>query len=477
MAALAEQCGNHPLALRIAAERLGATSAGRVAEAVDRLSDRQARLDALSVGGDETSAIRAVFMWSYDALDADHKRLFRFLGLHEGPDVDVSAAAALGGLTTERCARLLAGLLGAHLVEETARGRFRLHDLLYLLARDRAESEDTSAGRLAATAAERSWYLHSACAARVALNPHLPPMEPPAPLTAVPPAAFSGRAAALSWYQVEQANLIAASAIAAEHQDLQVAWQLPTAMYAYFELSKSYDHWISTHRTAITSARLLGDLDAQGRVLCNLGNAYRPLGQFDEAATCYREALGLFTDVGYRQGQAKVLGNLASVYGESGRLEQAASTGEAAISLFRELGDQHGEALSLANLGQAQARIGRYDDATTCQQRAIELFSRLGDMHGQARARCNLGVIERALSRLDAAASLLSAAMADFVELGDRYEEATVLVHLADVHAAGGEPAEETRCLTRARDIFRDIGNSMQQRDLERRLAGRVADQ
>jgi hypothetical protein len=53
-------------------------------------------LDALA-GGDATSDARAVFSWSYHHLSPQAARLFRFLGLHPGPDIDLAAAASLVG--------------------------------------------------------------------------------------------------------------------------------------------------------------------------------------------------------------------------------------------------------------------------------------------------------------------------------------------------------------------------------------------
>ena len=66
----------------------------------------------LDAGGDPRSAVRAVFSWSYRHLDADAARVFRLLGLHPGPDLDLYAAAALTGATVSEAGRLLDGWPG-----------------------------------------------------------------------------------------------------------------------------------------------------------------------------------------------------------------------------------------------------------------------------------------------------------------------------------------------------------------------------
>jgi tetratricopeptide (TPR) repeat protein len=471
VAALAELCGCHPLALCIAAERVTATREGSIACAVARLTDQVHRLDALATGDDDTSAVRAVFTWSYDALDPERQQLFRVLGLHEGPDICMPAAAALAGCPVERCGQLVAGLLSAHLLEERTEGRFRMHDLLALFARDRALADDPEPDRLGAISRVGSWYLYSACAARAVLNPHMPPMHPPAAATAVPPMAFTSHVQALAWCEMERANLVAMTATAAGHGDLHVAWQLPIALAPYLDLRKQYSDWITTLRIAARAARRLADGEAEGRVLCNLGCAYMPLGRFDEAIACFTQALTLFRAVDYRQGQAMVLGNLASTYNNAGEQDQAAAHHEAAIAVFSELGDRYGEALTLANLGRVHVAAGRYAEAMRCEQRAMELFGELGYRHGLARACSNLGAIEGKLGRLEAAISLLTRAAAEFTELGDRYEEAATLALAADAHAGRGDTAAARCCLQRAHDLYREICDTRKQHATAMRLS------
>jgi hypothetical protein len=72
-----------------------------VAEVVADSADDHARLDALSQGIDQRTAVRAVFDYSYQRLTADQAQLFRRLGLHPDPEISVHAAwAAAPGRTS-----------------------------------------------------------------------------------------------------------------------------------------------------------------------------------------------------------------------------------------------------------------------------------------------------------------------------------------------------------------------------------------
>ncbi len=64
-AELAGQCARLPLALRVAAELAAATPDSRLAELAGELAGEQRRLDLFDAGGDERTAVRGVFSWSY----------------------------------------------------------------------------------------------------------------------------------------------------------------------------------------------------------------------------------------------------------------------------------------------------------------------------------------------------------------------------------------------------------------------------
>jgi len=160
-AALAVQCSRLPLALRVAAELAAARPAVPLAGLVSELDDQQRRLDLLDADQDPRTAVRAVFSWSYQHLDAGAARAFRLAGLHPGPDLDPYAAAALTGTTLHQAGRLLDQLARAHLIQPAGPGRHGLHDLLRAYARELAADQDTAAERQAALTRLFDHYLYS----------------------------------------------------------------------------------------------------------------------------------------------------------------------------------------------------------------------------------------------------------------------------------------------------------------------------
>src|SRR5262249_40535474 len=87
-------CGYLPLAIGMLARQLRhhpTWTPGELAAGLAVAGDRLALMRA------ETLSAPAAFGLSSAALTAAQQRLFRRLGLHRGPDIDASAAAALDG--------------------------------------------------------------------------------------------------------------------------------------------------------------------------------------------------------------------------------------------------------------------------------------------------------------------------------------------------------------------------------------------
>jgi len=136
-----EACARLPLALSIAVGRAVGRPKRPLAELAAELRDARGRLDALEAD-DAATDVRAVLSWSYDQLSPAAARMFRMLGLHPGPDVSLSAAASLAGVSRAEAGTALRELTRTHMAAEHLPGRFTFHDLLRVYAADQGERID-----------------------------------------------------------------------------------------------------------------------------------------------------------------------------------------------------------------------------------------------------------------------------------------------------------------------------------------------
>ena len=198
------------------------------------------RLDLLATADeeDEATALRAVFSSSCQALSSETARGFRLLGLHTGPDISTPAVAALTDTTPAQARRLLETLVSTHLIEQTGRDRYRFHDLLRVYAAECAKAEETDHDRAAAVRRVLIWYLHTGDAADRVINPHRRRVSLDNPGVTCAPLEFATYDQALGWCEAERANLVAAIRQAAETDEHVIAWQLPLALWGFFNLRK-----------------------------------------------------------------------------------------------------------------------------------------------------------------------------------------------------------------------------------------------
>jgi uncharacterized membrane protein YgcG len=152
-ARVAALCGCHPIVLALAARRLASHPQWTMTDMVSRVDAEARRLPSLPLG----PGVHAVFMLSYHALPAPHRRIFRLLGLHPDAEMETGSVAALAGVSTRDAAAGLTALAGESLLERLPSGRYRMHPLLRAYARDRAEADETVRERTAADQRMRLW--------------------------------------------------------------------------------------------------------------------------------------------------------------------------------------------------------------------------------------------------------------------------------------------------------------------------------
>jgi DNA-binding SARP family transcriptional activator/Tfp pilus assembly protein PilF len=437
-AALAYQCSRLPLALRVAAELVAARAAAPLADLAGELADQQRCLNLLDAGGDQRTAVRAVFSWSCRHLDAYTARAFRLLGLHPGPDLDPYGAAALTNATVERAAHMLDVLARAHLIRTAGPGRYGMHDLLRAYARELAAKQDGEEERRAALTRLFDRYLHTAAAAMDTLfpaerhrRPGVPSQSTPAPPVADPDAAWA-------WLDTERAGLVAACAHTAAHGWTAYATRLAAILFRYLDTGGHYLDAVTLYTHALNAAHCSGDRAAEATALTNLGLVDLRQGRCQQATDHLQQALAMHGETGDRTGEARTLTNLGNLYFQQGRYRQATDHYRQALAMHGETGDRTGEARTLTNLGAVDARQGRYRQAISHHQRSLALFRETGDRVGEARVLENLGNLDFRQGRYQQATGHLQLALALAREASDRIGEAHAVVSLGLVDLRQG---------------------------------------
>jgi transcriptional regulator with XRE-family HTH domain len=155
---LAGLCEGLPLALRIIGNRLLSRPGWDAAELAARLADEERRLDQFTAGDLQ---VASAFATSYEQLADSARRMFRRLAAVPGRDFDATLAAVAGAVPAGDTWDALDELVDLGLLQDSAAGRYRFHDLVRFFARARLD-EESQAEREALTGRVTSWLLRMA---------------------------------------------------------------------------------------------------------------------------------------------------------------------------------------------------------------------------------------------------------------------------------------------------------------------------
>ncbi|MDX2679415.1 BTAD domain-containing putative transcriptional regulator [Streptomyces sp. NY05-11A] len=428
VADLAHACGHLPLALRISAANLDHTPWRTLRDQADELREGD-RLTALSVTGDQTTAVRTAFSLSYHALDAPVRRVFRLLALLPGPETGLQAAAVVTGTTTEDAARLVERLTAAHLLREHRPGRYRFHDLVALYAAERLRLEESDTSRRSASDALYTWLLAAVDRCALLLYPgmkqRLPGDEDAARSDAALPE-ITDAAAAMRWLDAELPNLAAAVHRAAA-EGHPAAWLLANALRGYAWIRKHTVDWTALGQAALAAACAAGEPLAEAAMHHLLGHAHVQQGHVGTAITHFERLLALAEADGWLEGAAIAHTNLSMVTRLSGRLRRSAEHLERAAELDQRGGLSDGHPIVLGNLAHVLRDLGRLSESLDCLVRAERLPAALDNQHNRIRRLADLGRTRHLLGDTAEAARHLQAALVMARECGDLGGEAYVL--------------------------------------------------
>ncbi|PRY59829.1 helix-turn-helix domain-containing protein [Glycomyces artemisiae] len=399
---IADLCTGLPLALAITGARAAAAPGLTLSAVADELE--RSRLDALAVDEDSVD-LRAVFSWSYRALDPEAARLFRLLSLIPGPDFEPDAAAALHG--GPAAAKAFRSLVEGHLVEPDGRGRFRLHDLLRLYAAELLEAEAPQPERDAALDRLLDWYLQSAGACRAALYPAMVGL-------ALPPALHEWPAPQdpAQWLASEWKNLCAIVGYAAAQGRAPFTWLMSDVLRGYAWLHMLGADSARLDRTALAAATAAGDPLGRAAASMALGCSLLRLTDYDEAIGHLRDAASLARQADWPAAVASAEGNLAVACYHRGRMREGLEHAYAALHAFREIGEQRAESTNLHWLGLFHSLLGELDTGVGFLEQALKLTTAAGNATISVTLLGHLAEIEGFRGRLDAANAHLEAAVA-----------------------------------------------------------------
>ena len=349
VARICHQLDGLPLALCLAAARVGAVSVSEVAEGLTR----RGRLDTIAADGGSPHhhSVRASFDWSYQLLEARERELLRWLSVFAGGFTVASAHAVAGPLLDEGEVRRLLDSLEAKglIMAVTARGPERWAFLetireqafeLLCLESEQDEAEDRRLVFFRAFAATADELVLETDGHEV--------------------------------IDEETANLRRALEWALE-RDIDGATDMVADLMNHWVLAEHFEEGRAAC-AAVLAATPGGDPGGRAVVHCGAGMIGMLSGDYAGAIANTQAGLALLEAVGDVEAQVRCLRMSAMVLTLTGiDMEQGRRNAYQAAELARCNGDWLGTAWALSNLAVVEATSDRFDAARTAYEEFLTI--------------------------------------------------------------------------------------------------------
>ena len=443
-------CGYLPLAIRITAARLRHHRFLPIEEVVEQLrggpGGRLARLV------DDERGLEAVFESSYTALGPDEQRMFRYLGLTEGPDV-CTYAAALADTDLPTASRLLESLLDHNLLTQHAAGRYRFHDLVRLYAAERAAT-DAATDRTAAARRLAAWYVYACSEAIAMLDVGQPRAPEESTVLRTPAIEFTDSSTALAWLDYERANLPAASSMCDHYRLRDIAAQLSATIYAYHNLRGLWADFESMAEIGLRNARADGNALGEALALNGLGWVHMHRGQTDQALESMSQALAIYERIGNLSGEARTLDLMGVVAGVAGKVEAGIGFQRRCLEKQRQLDDPISMNSLLASMAQNYVRLGQYETFFELYDEVLPKARADGSGFIVAPLLETAGEVHLLLGQIPEAIEVLVESVAILSSIGDQPSLADAREYLGNAYCAAGDMDQALASWASATEIF-----------------------
>jgi predicted ATPase/Tfp pilus assembly protein PilF len=430
-----------PLAIELAAARVGVLSTTAIA---DRLDARFALLtEGPRTALPRQQTLQATLDWSYGLLDTTEQALLRQLAVFANGWTLAAAETVCGEGERWQTLDVLAGLVNKSLVqvvEHAEEPRYTFLETVHHYAWDqlRAAGEET---------VWRDRHLRWSVTLAELAEPEL-----------------TGGAQEhwLARLEIEHGNLRAALAWAEAHGATAMGLRLAGALWRFWYTRGSVSEGRAWCERLL--AQDSGDASDDGRrwrakvLVGGAGLAYRQ-GDFAHAVMLAEDGRALYRELDDLQGQANALTVLAVIARDQGEPQRARDMQEDILAIRRALSDRHGTAAALHNLALIHDNLGDYSRARAFYEESLALSRAEGSSTVVANTLNSLGTNAWMQGDLDRAELLCAESLAVARRTGARSVESYALIGLGTVAVTRGRYDEARKAYEESLVLRQEIGD------------------
>ncbi|MBT9313483.1 CHAT domain-containing tetratricopeptide repeat protein [Leptothoe kymatousa] len=219
----------------------------------------------------------------------------------------------------------------------------------------------------------------------------------------------------------------------------------------------NYQESLALRERALEIVQTLNDPAGEAGLINNIGNIYQEQGNYALALTSFQAALAIEESIDARASIATSLNNIAIAYDSQGEYALALDYYQRALDLITAIGLKPLEPTTLANIGTLYQSQGNYTQAHEYLQRALTLSQELMFLPSQANQLMNLSNLVRYQGDYDQALAHITQALDIHQRIGQRSREASGIRIRGNIYLSQGEFAAALADQQTALEISRDL--------------------
>jgi tetratricopeptide (TPR) repeat protein len=231
---------------------------------------------------------------------------------------------------------------------------------------------------------------------------------------------------------------------------------------AHFQLGQ-LDQAAERYRNAIELRRQIGDQRGVAAATANVARIDLRRGDFDRARTGLQQALEVVEAIGDRQTVANLHNEIGSLEEQRGDYRAALERYRRALAALRDLGNQRSLAESYNNVGFAYLLLGDFSNAEVYAAQAVQLYRRTENREGVMLAGQTIGLLEIARGDWNAAEKALLEVLQLSRELADPLAEAVAHGNLGRIAQYQGRFGAAQRSYESALTVLEPLANTRAQ--------------
>ena len=243
----------------------------------------------------------------------------------------------------------------------------------------------------------------------------------------------------LDTLQADRDNIYEAISAALFDGDAERAMSTAAGMWRFWQLRSHLDEGRRILQMLDEHAGRAVSPAVRGRCVLALGNIHYWQLAYDDAFSCYEQALALFTDVGDLPAQAEAAYDRAFALVLLDRQDDGRRQFADALARYQALGDPHGEANALAGQALVTFVSGDFPRAVTLATEALDSLRRVGNPFETANATALVATTLRGAGRVEDAEATLVQAITAHHALGSIAGVAWGLAEMAEIAFTRGD--------------------------------------